>query len=136
VCLLVALIGCGGGGSSGGKVDVRLTDYDVILSTSSVSSGKVELAIDNTGGFAHEILVVRSNLAIDELPKTPEGLFDEQRAGVTIVASAEDIPAGGTATITEKLAAGGYFLICNRPAEPGDSLSHFAHFMYAPLTVT
>ncbi len=115
---------------------MRLTDYDVILSETSVSEGRIELAIDNTGGFVHEILVVRTNLAIDKLPKTPEGLFDEQVAGVTIVASAEDIPAGGTAAITEPLDAGGYYLICNRPAEPGDTVSHFAHSMYAPFSVT
>jgi hypothetical protein len=132
----VVLAGCGGGGSSGGTVDVTLTDYDVILSSGSVGAGTVDLAIDNRGGFVHEVLLVRSGLAVDELPKTADGRFDEKGAGVRIVAAARDIPAGGATEIVEKLTAGGYYLICNRPAEPGDALSHFAHGMFAPFTVS
>jgi hypothetical protein len=134
--VVAALAACGGGGSSGGSVDVRLTDYDVILSETSVSAGKVELAIDNSGGFVHELLVVRSDLAIDELPTTADGLFDESASSVQVVAEANDIAAGATATITEQLATGGYYLICNRPAEPGDPMTHFQHGMLAPFTVT
>ena len=81
------------GGSSGGTVDVRLTDYDVILSETSVGAGKVELAIDNVGGFVHELLVVRTDLAIDELPKTADGRFDETGSpAMTVVASADRHP--------------------------------------------
>jgi hypothetical protein len=108
----------------------------VILSETSVSAGAVELAIDNVGGFVHEILLVRSDLAIEELPKTADGLFDEQATGVTVVASADDVAAGATATITKQLEAGAYYLICNRPAEPGDTVTHFGHSMYAPFAVT
>jgi hypothetical protein len=133
---LSALAACGGGGSSGGKVDVTLTDYDVIVAPASVSAGTVDFAIDNRGGFVHEILLVRSALAIGELPKTPDGRFDEHGAGVRIVAEASDIPAGGASKLGEKLRAGGYYLICNRPAEAGDPLSHFAHGMLSPFTVT
>jgi hypothetical protein len=79
---------------------------------------------------------VRSTLAITELPETADGRFDEQGAGVTTVASATDVAAGATARLTEKLDAGGYYLICNRPAEAGDPLSHFAHGMLSPFTVT
>ncbi len=136
VAALVALAGCGGGSRSGGKVDVRLTDYDVILSQTSAAAGKVELAIDNRGGFVHELLVVRTDRSIDTLPKTADGRLDETSSAVNVVASADDIAAGATATITKKLAAGRYYLICNRPAEPGDTLSHFQHGMYAPFTIT
>ena len=134
--LLLALGACGGGASSGGKVEVRLTDYDVILSTSSVAAGRVDFVIDNTGGFVHEILVVRSDLAVDELPKTADGRFDEQGAGVSVVASATDIAAGAKVVIVERLDPGRYSLICNRPAEAGDTVSHFAHGMLSPFTVT
>lgn len=115
---------------------MRLTDYDVLLSETSVSAGKVELVIDNAGGFVHELLVVRSDLAIDELPKTADGLFDESASSVQVVAEANDIAAGATVTITEQLDAGGCYRICNRPAEPGDPKTHFQHGMLAPLTVT
>ncbi|MGZ8734098.1 MAG: hypothetical protein ACXW2C_03440 [Acidimicrobiia bacterium] len=134
--LLVALSACGGGGSPGGAVDVTLTDYDVILSPMSVSAGTVDFAIDNRGGFAHEVLLVRSDLSVDELPKTADGRFDEEAAGVRVIAEARDIPAGGTMELVEKLDAGGYYLLCNLPAEVGDPLSHFAHLMYAPFAVT
>jgi len=134
---LVALAACGGGGgSSGGKVDVTLTDYDMILSTSSVSAGKVEFAITNRGGFVHEMLVVRTDLAIDKLPKTVDGRFDETSPAVEVVASVDDVAAGGAASLTKKLAAGSYFLICNLPAETGDTITHFQHGMLAPFTVT
>jgi len=134
---LVALAACGGGGgSSGGKVDVALKDYDMILSTSSVSAGTVEFAISNGGGFVHEMLVVRTDLAIDKLPKTADGRFDETSPAVKVVASVKDVPAGGTASLTKKLANGSYFLICNLPAEPGDTMSHFQHGMLAPFAVT
>jgi hypothetical protein len=137
LCIVVAVTACGGGGgSSGGKVDVKLTDYDVIVSTASVSAGTVDFAIDNTGAFVHEILVVRSELAINKLPTTADGRFDETSPQVKIVASVRHVTAGGTASLTKKLAAGGYFLICNLPAEPGDTMSHFQHGMLAPFTVT
>ncbi len=136
---LVALAACGGGGgggSGGGKVDVALRDYDMLLSTSAVSAGKVEFAITNGGGFVHEMLVVRTDLAIDELPKASDGAFDETSPEVQVVASVQDVPAGGTASLTKKLAVGSYFLICNLPAEPGDTMSHFQHGMLAPFAVT
>jgi hypothetical protein len=136
VTAVVVLAACGGGGSSGGKVDVRLTDYDMILSTTSVGAGKVEFAIDNTGGFVHEMLVVRTDLAIDKLPTTADGLFDETSPAVKVVASADDIAAGATTSLMKQLTAGSYYLICNRPAEPGDVMSHFQHGMLAPFTVT
>jgi hypothetical protein len=82
------------------------------------------------------MLVVRSDLAIDKLPKTSDGRFDETSPGVKVVASADDIPAGGAASLSKRLAAGGYFLICNRPAEPGDTMSHFQHGMLAPFAVS
>ena len=131
-----SLAACGGGGSGGGTVGVKLADYDVILSPASVSAGTVDFSIDNRGGFVHEILLVRSTLSINKLATTADGRFDEHGAGVTIVASARDIPAGGATKIVEKLDAGGYYLICNRPAEIGDTLSHFAHGMLSPFTVT
>jgi hypothetical protein len=134
---LTALIACGGGNaSSGGKVDVTLDDYDVIVAPTSVSAGTVDFAIANRGGFVHEILLVRSALAINKLPTTADGRFDEHGRGVRIVAAARDVPAGGTSKHVEKLSAGRYYLICNRPAEAGDALSHFAHGMLAPFTVT
>lgn len=130
------LVACGGGGGGGGTVDVRLTDYDVILSKPSVGAGKVTFAISNAGGFVHEVLLVRSNLSITSLPETSDGRFDEQGAGVTVLASARDVAAGGSARISERLAAGRYYLICNRPAEPGDTMTHFQHGMLAPFEVT
>lgn len=128
--------GSGSSGSSGGTVDVRLTDYDLILSSASAPAGTVRFPIDNRGGFVHELLVVRTDLAVDRLPTTADGRFDEQSPDVRVVASARDIAAGGTATIVRRLAAGGYYLICNRPAESGDPLSHFAHGMLSPFRVT
>ena len=139
---LGVLAACGGGGDSdgsggsGGKIDVRLTDYDVILSSPTAPAGSVRFAIDNTGGFVHELLVVRTDLAINRLPTTADGRFDEHSPDVRVVASARGIAPGAQATITTRLASGGYYLICNRPAETGDPLTHFAHGMLAPFRVT
>jgi hypothetical protein len=132
----VVLAACGGGGGGGGKVAVALTDYDVLVQPSSVASGKVELSITNRGAFVHEIIVVRSDLSVPQLPKTADGRFDEQGAGVQVMAEARDVAAGASASLAVKLDAGRYYLICNRPAEAGDTLSHFAHAMLSPLTVT
>jgi uncharacterized cupredoxin-like copper-binding protein len=140
VALAVALAGgllaaCGGDGDGANEANVTLTDYE-LQAPARVGAGHVTFAARNKGTFIHEIALVKTDLAPDQLPRDDEGLFDERGQGVQFVDEVEDIDPGTTAKLSVDLDRGSYVLLCNKPAESGDPQSHFQHGMYSKLTVT
>jgi uncharacterized cupredoxin-like copper-binding protein len=141
VALAAALAGgllaaCGGDdGESAKAAQVTLTDYE-LRAPARVRAGRVTFEAQNKGTFVHEIALVKTDLAPDQLPRDDEGLFDERGQGVQFIDEVEDIDPSKTAPLSVDLDPGRYVLLCNKPAEPGDPQSHFQHGMYSQLTVT
>jgi len=140
VALAAALAGgllaaCGGDRDGAKEAKVTLTDYE-LQAPARVEAGQVTFAAGNNGTFIHEIALVKTDLAPDQLPRDDEGLFDERGQGVQFVDEVEDIDPGTTAKLSVDLDSGSYVLLCNKPAESGDPQSHFQHGMYSKLTVT
>lgn len=129
------LAACGGDGGGANEANVTLTDYE-LQAPARVGAGRVTFVARNKGTFVHEIALVKTDLAPDQLPRDDEGLFDERGQGVQFVDEVEDIDPGTTAKLGVDLDRGSYVLVCNKPAEPGDPQSHFQHGMYSKLTVT
>lgn len=132
---LIALAACSGGstptpsagaGDGGTEVAVTLSEWSVALADSSVPAGDVTFKVANTGANTHELIVVDTDTNADGLPVSGSTVDED---GLTVVDEIEDIPAGGTGTLTlTDLATGHYAVFCNVDG-------HYAQGMHADLTV-
>lgn len=136
ILLLLTLSACGGGG--GGTVKVTLQEFEVIPEVASVAAGKVTLEATNKGpDDPHELVVIRTDLAPDALPTTPEGAVDEQGQGIEVLGEIEEFDPGQTRSLTLDLEPGNYVLICNVvETTGGETEAHYALGMRTAFTVT
>jgi hypothetical protein len=80
-------------------------------------------------------VVLKTDLAIDELPTAADGSLDEEGGPIEVVDEVEDIPSGETASLTVDLDAGAYILACNIvEEEDGETESHYAQGMRIAFT--
>jgi hypothetical protein len=131
---------------AGSTVEVNLTEWLVSPDPASVPAGTVTFNVHNIGGEEHEFVVVRTDLAIEELPTLEDGSFDESGEGVTVVDEIEEMPPlEGEGTLTLDLEAGHYVLLCNvveeemamtPEATPEEPHIHFAEGMHTDFEVT
>lgn len=98
------------GDSDGTVVAVDLNEWEVAPDASSAPAGEVEFAATNSGSLAHELVIVRSALAADELP-VEGGLVPEDQ--VDVIGEIEEFAVGQTVRASFRLEAGDYLLICN-----------------------
>ena len=122
---LTLLSACGG--DSGG-VGVTLADFSVTPDENSASAGDVTFDVTNDAEQTHEFVVIKTDLAEDQLPLDDEGV-DESADGVEVVDEIEDVGGGSEQSLTVNLDAGSYVLICNLPG-------HYAQGMHAAFTVS
>ena len=152
---VTAIAGCGGSSSSssdtstgGGGVtvpasssgttvnvvvgDTKGTDGPMTLtaSTSSVPAGDVTFTVKNTGTIDHEMVVLKTDTAFDQLPvggSEPDKVDESANIGET---GDPALKPGETRSFTIKaMTAGKYVLVCN-------IAKHYAMGMRAPFTVT
>ncbi|MCA9913559.1 MAG: cupredoxin domain-containing protein, partial [Anaerolineae bacterium] len=108
-------------------VAVTETSYNIELDQSSAPAGDVTFQISNNASdMAHEVLVIKTDTAADSLQTDDSGNLMEDQ--LNIVGKAEDIAAGGTATINLTLEPGHYVLACNLPG-------HYSQGMHVDFTV-
>jgi uncharacterized cupredoxin-like copper-binding protein len=113
--------GCGGGGGgSGGGPAVRLSDYAIAVS-GVVKVGHVTLAVHNAGPSAHDVVVLRTDLAADAIP-APGGTADASASGVERLGGTDPILPGGKASVTVDLTPGKYVLVCTLPGHYGQGM--------------
>ncbi len=123
---------CGGGANS---VDATLSNFKIDLDSSSAKSGEVTFKITNNGPSVHEFVVVKTDLAPDQLPTTQEDgvtIVDEEGEGIEPVDEVEDIANGASAELKVNLQAGNYVLVCNRSEDGG----HYTQGMVTAFTVS
>ena len=127
---LLTLAACGPAavaGATGTTVKASLVDMKIVLDPSSVPAGKVTFDVANKGTVTHELVVIKTDTAYDQLPPDPDEAGKVSEEGSR--GESGDLEAGHSATFTLDLAPGNYVLICN---EPG----HYAAGMRAAFTVT
>lgn len=125
---IVALVLTACGGDNGG-IDVTESDYKIVTSSSSASAGELTFNIQNDAQQTHEFVIVKSDLAADQLPTDENGDVDEAGEGIEPVDEVEDITGGSSKSLTVTLDAGGYVLVCNLPG-------HYRQGMAASFTVS
>ena len=131
ILLAVALLAaCGSAPRPPGTlVGVRLEDFAVKATRTSLPAGVVTFRVQNDGPSTHELLVVRTDAPIDGLPLDSNGLrVDEESPRIRIVKTVETLLIGDRSDLTVTLPAGRYVLFCNLE---GHYLSH----MHAEIDV-
>ena len=108
-------------------VNVSLDDkMSITLDKTTVYEGPVTFAVSNRGAVIHELVVLATNMAPDELPADPEQIgkvSEDFNIGET-----GDIPARRFSGLQLILAPGVYMVICNE-------IGHFAGGMHTTLVV-
>jgi uncharacterized cupredoxin-like copper-binding protein len=132
--IALAAVGCS---SSGGDVDVALSEWVVQPDPASVDAGDLTFTADNQGSEAHEMVIVRAD-SVAALPTDADGAVDETLIPeADFIGEVEELEPGTTGTLSENLAAGTYVIFCNITEEEDDGSieSHFAEGMHAVFTV-
>lgn len=105
---------CGGGASSPITVKATEKDFAINVDQGSVTHGKLQLQVTNEGPSEHELVVLKTDDAADDLPVS-DGQAEEDSEGVEHVDEVEQLSAGQTDQLDLNLDAGNYVLICNLP---------------------
>ena len=115
-------------------LEVTLTEWTITAAQPAVAAGDVYFLATNAGGEAHEVVVIKTDLAPDALPET-DGKVPEDE--VDLIGEIEPFSPGSTASAVFELEPGDYVLLCNvvKEAEDGQLVSHYLMGMYTPLTV-
>jgi len=128
ILMATALAGCASGPT---KVDVALTTYKITLSADTARAGEVVFHVHNDAvDQVHEFVVFKTDLPEDQLPLTPEGIVDEEGAGITFIDEVEDVTQGTSKDLTVTLEPGRYVLLCNTSEN-----MHYAHGMHQVFMV-
>lgn len=116
------------------QVNVELKEWAVIPDQLQVKAGRIYFLAKNTGpADAHEMVIIKSDLAADKLP-TAEGRVLESQ--VELVDEIRAFTPNSSASLTANLQPGNYLLICNiAETEEGKLESHYELGMRASLKV-
>jgi uncharacterized cupredoxin-like copper-binding protein len=118
----LALAACGSKASGPTVVKVTLTEFKVAMDKNTIPAGPVTFQIQNDGKETHEVVL------------EPAGVNDEPFEANGKASEAEDIPAGGTATLDWTIdKAGQYQLACHINENNED---HYASGMVTTFDVT
>ncbi len=111
--------GIAGGAAAASTVNVSLEEYTVKADSASVSAGEIRFVASNIGKEIHELYVL----------KVKDNGYD-------VVGEVESIEAGGSGSMTLKLAPGEYTLACLIAVrESGSTVDHFKEGMHTPFEV-
>jgi uncharacterized cupredoxin-like copper-binding protein len=108
-----------------GQIRADLKEYTLVLTSSTVRAGQVTFIGRNVGTTAHDLIVIKTDLAADKLAvdnQTQKAKEDGKSGGV------EEIPPGQNRNLRVDLPAGHYVVICNVP-------THYGLGMRTELTV-
>lgn len=102
-----------GGAPAAGAIAADLTEFRIALGAQEALSGNVTFRVQNRGQIAHNLLIIKSDLAVPALPVSGGRVNEGQ---VQVVAKIADLAGGRSANLSASLQAGKYVLICNVPA--------------------
>lgn len=112
--------------STGTEVDVTLNEWDVQLDSTTLAAGEYSFNVKNDGTQIHELVIVRTDTAIEDVAVSG-GVADLEAVG-TVLGSVTDMSARAVESLSVALDAGNYLFVCNIPG-------HFALGMVTEVTV-
>ncbi|MBI3741026.1 MAG: copper-binding protein [Chloroflexi bacterium] len=99
-----------------GPTTVRVTadEFNLKPNVNSVSAGKVTFQVVNQGKLEHEMVILKTDLAVASLkPRAADPDKVDEEALAKNIGEIEDIGVGETKSDTFDLTPGRYVLICN-----------------------
>jgi uncharacterized cupredoxin-like copper-binding protein len=127
----------GSGGGGNGEVDATVKEWEINLSSTTVSPGEITFNITNDGDKEHEFVVRRTDLQSDDLPLNDDGEVSEDAPELTEVGDPSELaeiqPGSTDNTLTVNLEPGHYVIFCNLHVE---DLIHYQKGMHVDLTVS
>ena len=134
---LITLSACGDTGE-GGEVDVTLKEWSVEPSVDTLPDGAIIFNTKNEGPDQdHELVIIKTDFAADELPTKDDGSVDEEASGLDVEGTVREVEPGDENSGSYTLDPGKYVFICNRVNEiDGQKTAHYAQGMRAAFTVT
>ncbi|HEY4732054.1 MAG TPA: cupredoxin domain-containing protein [Gammaproteobacteria bacterium] len=116
------------------EMKIVLDEWRISSNKVVVKAGPVKFRVNNLGKEDHELVIVKTDLAIDKLPLRG-GKVDEDAAG-ELIGEIEEFSPNTVQEATFNLSAGRYVLICNIVEEEhGKVESHFSEGMRIALNV-
>jgi len=130
-------IGPSGSPGAAQQINVTVQEYSINPEKTSAKAGKITFNVENKGPTqAHEFLVFKTDLGVDELPTQSDGSLDEEDPALEMIDEITEFNPEQKKSLTVDLEAGKYILACNRGEETGGQVpSHFAQGMRAAFTV-
>ncbi|TMB99359.1 MAG: hypothetical protein E6J42_03815 [Chloroflexi bacterium] len=100
---------------SGKKTDVKvqLSEWTVSADKTSVPKGEVTFDVENKGKEDHDLVIIRTDLASDQLPAKDDRSADEGAEGLKVIGKTNTIEAGDNDSRVFTLDPGKYVLISN-----------------------
>ena len=104
-------------------------EWAVAIDAAEAKAGDVKFTMKNEGAVPHEFIIVKTEFAPGKIPLGPDNRFNEDGEGVFVPGEISEWQPGTTGTVTLKLDAGNYQLLCN-------IAGHYANGMYTQLKVS
>lgn len=124
------------GAGGGATISVAIKEWQIGLSSTTMSSGAITFNITNNGDKEHEFIVRKTDLKADSLPLGADGKVSEDAPELTAVGDPSEVAEikSGSAdrTLTVTLQPGHYVVFCN--LQVGDLL-HYQKGMHTDFTV-
>lgn len=141
VAATILAVGCGGGAAatatpSATAVAVTLQEWAVGATPQTAPAGQVNFTVTNTGpNDTHELVVIKTDLSLIDLPTDADGAVDEAGGGMTVEGEIEDVLVGSTQSLSLTLTPGAYVFICNIYS-PEENEAHYQEGMRTSFSVT
>lgn len=108
-----------GGGAASGGIEVVLSEFRIVPANAKAPAGSLSFNVRNDGQIAHELTVIKTDLAPEALP-TAASKVDESK--VDVKGTTPDIASKRTADLSLDLEAGKYVLVCQVPGHYGSGM--------------
>jgi uncharacterized cupredoxin-like copper-binding protein len=136
VIAIPLLAGCGGDaeptptplGPLPTRVQIELSEWALGQNFTQSGSGTTIFHVTNKGSLAHELVVLRTDMTIGDLPIGSDGKVDESAGQVIGEIEVDELQPGAEASATFQLGSGKYVLLCNLPG-------HYAQGMRSAFTL-
>ena len=117
--LIVTTVGCGadsndGANATSNNITGTLLEWAVKIDATTAVAGDVTFTMTNDGTIGHEFLVVKTDIAVGEIPLDGDH-FAEPTDGIEVINEIGEFAKGTTESLTVNLAPGTYQLVCNLP---------------------
>jgi hypothetical protein len=130
------MIGCSDT-NGGGQLRVTLDEWSITLDKTSLPEGPIEFTIKNDGQEQHEFVILRTDIAPDELPTNDDGSADLDAPDVDELHTVDELDDGDETGRTYTLDAGNYVFIDNTVEDKdGEKTSYYDQGMRVGFTIT